>query len=191
MKAPKHMIWTDDVYYMDTDAWFKDLREDCPDASDNDLWRMMWETNAVYLEDERVNLDINVPEGILAIADLGLWYGRRMAYKEIGDNISDCLYGTVQGQSSCTWYVDELGDLACEESHHDGTNHYIYRAWKPGVTDNQRDALLDKLYNGTAKRRDITRCTRRLGDDIADVYGWSIRGHQYGYWARVGAAVSA
>lgn len=191
MKAPKHMIWTDDVYYMDTDAWFDDLREDCPDASDNDLWRMMWETNAEYLEDERANLDINVPEGIVAIADLGLWNGRRMGYKEIGYNINECLYGTVQGQSSCTWYVDELGDLACEESHHDGTNHYIYRAWKPGVTYDQADALLNKIYYGTATRKDITRYTRRLGDEIADVYGWSIRGHKYGYRARVGAAVSA
>ena len=190
MKKPKHMIWTDDVYYMDVDAWFDDMRVDCPDASEDKLWCRMWETNAEYLEDERANLDINVPEGIIAIADLGLWNGRRMAYKEIGDNISDCLYGTVRGQSSCTWYVDELGDLACEESHHDGTNHYIYRAWKPGVTYDQQDALLNKLYDGTATRRDITRYTRRLGDDIAEVYGWNIRGRKYGYKARVGVPVA-
>lgn len=190
MKTPKHMIWTDDIYYMDEDAWLEDLREYNPDASDDELWRMMWEDNAELLECERMNLDINVPEGIIAIADLGLWNGRRKGYKEVGYNINECLYGNVRGQSDCTWYVDERGDLACEESHHDGRNYYIYRAWKPGVTYDQQDALLNKLYYGTATRHDITRYTRRLGDDIAEVYGWSIRGHKYGYKARVGVPVA-
>lgn len=185
MKKPKHMIWTDNIYYMDEGAWLEDLHEYNPDVSDDELWRMMWEDNAELLECERMNLDIDVPEGIIAIADLGLWDGRRKGYKEVGYNINECLYGNVRGQSNCTWYVDDLGDLACEESHHDGQNYYIYRAWKPGVTYDHQDALLNKLYYGTATRRDITRYTRRLGDDIAEVYGWNIRGHKYSYRARV------
>lgn len=36
------------------------------------------------------------------------------------------------------------------------------------------DNLKEKLYFGTATRADITRITRRLGDDIAKVYGFSI-----------------
>lgn len=188
MEKPKHMIWTDDIFYMDGDL--DDLREAYPHADDYELCEMMLESNAEYLDDERLNLDIDVPEGIIAIADLGLWYGRRTGYKEVGYNISECLYGNVRGQSYCTWYVDGLGDLACEESHHDGTNYYIYRAWKPGVTYGQKEALLNKLYHGTAKRRDITLCTRRLGDDVAAVYGWSIRGRKYGYRAHVSAPVA-
>ena len=42
-----------------------------------------------------------------------------------------------------TWYVDRLGDLRCE-----------------------------KLYSGTATRSDVTRVTKRLGDEIGRVYGW-------------------
>ena len=34
--------------------------------------------------------------------------------------------------------------------------------------------LKEKLYYGTATRRDITRITQRLGDDIAKVYGFDI-----------------
>lgn len=182
-EAPKHMIWTDNLYYMDEAAWMRDLREEYPDESEDALWRIMWETNAEYLEDERLNLDINVPEGIIAIADLGLWNGRRMGYKEVGYNINECLSSDTD---YATWYVDDLGDLACEAIHHDGTNHYIYRAWKPGVTYDQADALLNKIYYGTATRKDITKLTRRLGDDIAEVYGWNIRGRKYSYKARVG-----
>ena len=56
----------------------------------------------------------------------------------------------------------------------DGTNHYLYRTYKDGVRESQIDLLKDKLYRGIATRADITRITRRLGDDIAKVYGFSI-----------------
>lgn len=70
--------------------------------------------------------------------------------------------------------MDKLGDLRCDAIHHDGTNHYLYRAYKDGVSESQIDLLKEKLYYGTATRADITRVTRRLGDDIAKVYGFSI-----------------
>ena len=70
--------------------------------------------------------------------------------------------------------MDKLGDLRCDAVHHDGTNHYLYRVYKPGVRESQIELLKDKLYEGKATRADITRVTRRLGDDIAKVYGFSI-----------------
>lgn len=43
------------------------------------------------------------------------------------------------------------------------------------ATETQIDNLLAKIYEGRATRKDITRVTRRLGDEIAAVYGWPIR----------------
>ncbi len=43
----------------------------------------MYEINGDYLDDERMNLDVQLSQPILVIADLGLWHGRRMGYKEI------------------------------------------------------------------------------------------------------------
>ena len=42
------------------------------------------------------------------------------------------------------------------------------------------DLLKEKLYYGTVTRADITRITRRLGDEIGKVYGWDFpqRGRQ-------------
>ena len=34
--------------------------------------------------------------------------------------------------------------------------------------------MRDKIYHGKATRADITRLTRRLGDEIAAVYGFDI-----------------
>ena len=62
--------------------------------------------------------------------------------------------------------------------HHDGTNHYLYRVYKDNVSESQKDRLKEKLYEGTATRADIVRITRRLGDDIGKVYGWTFPTHQ-------------
>lgn len=91
-------------------------------------------------------------------------------YAEIkSGNIRDCLYSEMDYS---TWYVDRLGDLRCDAVHHDGTNHYLYRAYKENVSEAQIDRLKEKLYSGTATRADVTRVTKRLGDEIGRVYGW-------------------
>ena len=64
-------------------------------------------------------------------------------------------------------------NLIFQQVHHDGTNHYLYRVFKRGVTESQIDRLKGKILDGTATRRDITRVTNRLGDAIGKVYGWS------------------
>lgn len=163
-----HLIWSN--YHLDLDDWRNDLLEEHPEASETELYQLMYEQNDSYLDDERSNLNIQLNGPILVIADLGRWDGRHSGYKEIpSGNIRDCLYSDTDYS---TWYVDRLGDLRCDAVHHDGTNHYLYRAYKPGVTEAQMDRLKEKIYDGLATRTDITRLTRRLGDDIGKVYGW-------------------
>jgi len=168
MKDGDHLIWSN--YHLDIDDWRDDLLEEHPDASESELWQLMCEQNDSYLDDERVNLNIQMSGPILVIGDLGRWNGRFSGYKEIpSGNIRDCLYSDTDYS---TWYVDRLGDLRCDAVHHDGTDHYLYRAYKPGVTETQIERLKERIYDGVATRADITRITRRLGDDIGKVYGW-------------------
>ena len=159
-------------YDLDYEDWRDDLEAEYPELTEDQRIALMYEINGDYLDDERVNLNIQLSQPILVIGDLGLWYGRRSGYKEIeSGNIRDCLYADTDYS---TWYVDRLGDLRCDAIHHDGTDHYLYRAYKDGVRESQIDLLKDKLYRGIATRADVTRITRRLGDDIARVYGFSI-----------------
>ena len=170
MNEDRHIIWSN--YALDYSDWKDDLEEQYPDLSDEQRIALMYEINGDYLDDERANLNVQLSQPILVIADLGLWYGRRSGYKEImSGNIRDCLYSD---SDFSTWYVDRLGDLRCDAVHHDGTNHYLYRTYKDGVRDSQIDLLKEKLYCGIATRTDITKVTRRLGDEIARVYGFSI-----------------
>lgn len=170
MSDDRHVIWSN--YDLDYDDWKDDLESEYPELSDEERYLKMYELNGDYLDDERANLNIQLPRPILVIADLGLWNGHRSGYREIqSGNIRDCLNSERDIEYS-TWYVDKLGDLRCDAIHHDGTNHLLYRTYKDGSTEEQRDRLLAKIYTGTATRADINRVTRRLGDEIGQVYGW-------------------
>ncbi len=169
MNDGRHIIWSNDLDY---DDWKEDLEEQYPELSENERMELMYEINGDYLDDERINLNIQLSRPILVVGDLGLWNGRRMGYKEISSgNIRDCLYSDTDYS---TWYVDKNGDFRCDATHHDGTNHYLYRTYKDGVSEAQIDNLKEKIYYGKATRADIVRITRRLGDEIAKVYGFPI-----------------
>lgn len=86
-------------------------------------------------------------------------------------NIKDCLYSDTD---MTEWYVDKYGDLRADAVHHDGTNHYLYRVFKDTASPEQIERLQEKIYFGKATRADITRVTKRLGDEIAVVYGFHI-----------------
>ena len=132
----------------------------------------MYEINGHYLDDERMNLDVQLSQPILVVGDLGLWNGRRMGYKEIpSGNIRDCLYSNT---GLFHLVCGPAGRSAVRRYHHDGTNFYLYRVYKDSASPSQIELLKEKLYRGIATRADITRVTRRLGDDIAKVYGFSI-----------------
>ena len=168
MKKTDHLIWSN--FDLDYDDWKDDLEAEHPDLSESERIDLMYRINSDYLDDERINLNITLSRPILVIADLGLWYGRRQGYKEIeSGNIRDCLYDE---NDYVTWFVDKNGDFRCDSIHHDGTNHYLYRTYKDGVSEEQIENLKWKLYHGQATRKDITRITRRLGDEIGKVYGW-------------------
>lgn len=166
----RHIIWSD--INLDLDDWREDLQAEYPDLSEDELYQTMYEINGDYLDNERENLDIQLSQPIIIIGDLGRWDGRVTGYKMIDSgNIKDCLYSDTD---MTEWYVDKYGDFRADAIHHDGTNHYLYRVFKNNASPEQIERLQEKIYFGRATRADITRVTRRLGDDIAAVYGFHI-----------------
>lgn len=169
-KSRRHVIWSN--YDLDLDDWQDFFDEEYPDSTENERYEMMYEMNDEYLWDERANLNVQLGRPILVIGSLGLWNGTFSGYKEIeSGNIKDCLYSDTD---YATWYVDSLGDLRCEAVHHDGTNSYLHRVYKEDVTETQIENLKEKIYEGRATREDITRITRRIGTDVAEIYGFAV-----------------
>ena len=174
MNDGDRLIWSN--HHIDYEDWREYMESEFPELTEDERYDRMLEINDSYLDDERMNLNIQLSEPIILIADLGLWNGRHNGYKVIkSGNIADCLR---LHHDYATFYVDRFGDLRCDDVHHDGTNHYLYRVFKNGTTDQQQDNLEEKILSGTATRSDITRVTKRLGDEIGRVYGWDIPSQQ-------------
>lgn len=167
----KHIIWDSNPDFED---WREGLEEEYPNLSEDELRDKMYFLTECDFEDEKINLNIDLPQSIIAIADLGFWYGNRCGYRELGYNLSDCL--SVCLDKLQQYYVNEFGDICCRGVGHDGISHYVFRMYRRNVTDRQIKNLQDKIYNGTVCWDDIAKVTRRIGDYAAKVHGWKIVG---------------
>lgn len=166
----RHIVWSN--LNLDFASWKDDLIQEYPTYSESALYEMMVDLNNEYLNDERMNLDVQLSGKIINIANLGLWDGRKNAYKMIDSgNIKDCLYSSTE---MTEWYVDKYGDFRAEAVHHDGTNGYLYRVFKDDLTEDQIEDFQMKIIKGVLTEDDIEQCTNKIGDKIAKVYGFDI-----------------
>ncbi len=167
----KHIIWSDLDFDYERD-WEDDMMEMYPDASDLERRAIAMQENADNLEYAREDLNIDLGTPILVLAVLDLWDGKHYATKLIDSGkISDCLrYYYDYGE----FLLNEDGDLACHDAHHDGTNYYIFRAIRKGKSARALELLGQHWRDGNATREEINRVTYSLGKRIARVYGWKV-----------------
>lgn len=164
----KHVIWSSEI---NTDDWQDFLEEEYPDVDDKyEKYRHCADRNLLFLDDERKNLNIELPNSIIAIGDLGLWNGRHSGYKEYSTQLSSILY--FEGDE-CEWYVDNNNELRATISHHDGTNYVLYRMWKGGLSEVEKDEFKDIILKGAPSISEINKYTLPVGKYVADVYGWA------------------
>lgn len=126
-----------------TESGFEDYLYEMSDMKWRDLCRTLGKVNCYG--------------NILCLASLGLWNGRRSAYKIIyADNLSAIL------NNICGDYVEvaiEDGDIVISDTHHDGTNRYTFREIRNTVNI---DNLYDALSRGLSKRQLAAYTTKRL-----------------------------
>ena len=160
----KHIIWTNNPFEL-TD-FENDLKEQYPDADETELYWMMNELNNQYLEDEKLNLEKPLDNNLVMFGELSLWDGTKTGYKVLkSSNLNGIFDGTCGDY--ITWYVDE-GEIKCEDTHHDGTNRYIYRVLKKQY---DKWEFEDYCYDNGIKKA-VELMTEPLGHYVAEIYGW-------------------
>lgn len=161
----KTILWSNE--YDSIQAIYDDLKsENYYELEETELWDLAHEYNNENLDDLRMELDYEVDERIITIADLGLWDGRRQAYKTGTYNLSSVLYSE---HDTLTIGLDAY-NLVGREVHHDGVNYYTYRMLKPNLSKEQVDNFYDLLYNGKATRKHITYYTKSLKPYIDKIF---------------------
>lgn len=164
----KRIIWSNiDINPEDWKYAYKEdaeLNEDT--ENENNLWNYIYETLGHCLDAERVSLNKNTDGRILVIASLGLWDGRKQAYKILPGNIARILSDAAD---YVEWYSDGY-NIKATASHHDGTNFYEYRVIRE---DRNIQNLLDAIYNGEQiTRKKLNYYTKSLHPYVAKIYGW-------------------
>ena len=114
-------------------------------------------------------------DDIIAIGILNLWNGQKLGYKCLDSSDIGTVFETAQGEFA-TWGLTANKDVVCVDRHHDGTNYYLYRSFKPHITDIQQENFLTKIYEGKLTQRDVSRYTCRIGEcfvsdkTLVDIY---------------------
>lgn len=163
MDKNKRIIWTNDNY----DEWLKSMLSDMEEGETEDDfdYERYAEDCSFWLDDERANLNEEVEGCIIAFAELGLWDGKHNGAKIVGTNVKQIL------NSQCdyvTWFCDRY-NVRCEASHHDGTNHILYRVAK---NREAAERLANRIAYEGMTEEEFRKATRSLRPYIAKVYGF-------------------
>jgi hypothetical protein len=165
--ANHRVIWTNNDY----DEWERCMLADYPDEKEREeegieiSYERYYEDCQTFLDDERMNLNVEVDGVIVCFARLGLWDGRRTGGGISGIKVKDILH------SKCDyldWYCDRH-NVRCNATHHDGTNHYLYRVAKDII---QARNIVDRIASGEMTEEQFRKATRSLRPYVARVYGW-------------------
>lgn len=153
VKHKEHTLWSNYPSDLNFDDWKDDLKASYPE------------------DDECINLnDIVFDLPIIIIGKIGRWNGTVTGYKTIeSGKVVDCLYTDCD---YAKWYVDENNDLRCDCTHHDGSNHYLYRTFKTSLYEDEIEEFKDKILDNTFTQEDIDKYTDSVGIAIREVYGW-------------------
>lgn len=163
----KGIIWSN--FWEDLKVDEKFYKEEYPEIyakGQNAMEEAAYDDLQIFLEDERINLDIQLSNPIILIADLGLWNGRHQGYKIIkSGNIKDIL---IVSEDYVKFYYDKYNVKAIA-AHHDGTNYYEYREIRDNV---DIDKLCSRIYNGEKiSRQTLNYYTKSILPEIKKIYG--------------------
>jgi hypothetical protein len=134
--------------------------------SDQNITDRIYDSINLQYEDEECLLNKELDGRVIAIADLGLWYGRRTGYKILSRNLNSILDSIACDEFRV--YADRY-NVRAEGYHHDGHHYIEYRELRE---DRNYQILLDKLYSQEeVSRQEINYYTRSLRGRVREIYG--------------------
>ena len=118
----------------------------------NDCYIFQSERMNIDFDELKSNLSMNIGREIIGLATVRVWNGYRKGTKRLSENLSDILYIP---SDSCIddFSISMENDVESTAYHHDGYYSVIYRAVKPGISENSiHNAIMRWVDNGDSKR---------------------------------------
>lgn len=123
----EHVLYNSWEYYDLSDEQIDDLIREFTDEPITDTMR--WDYRADMRNDDWddfMDECREIRDDFLVIADLGLWFGKRHAWK-FCSNLTDAIRACLDGMDEFKIVEDDRGKLTIYGYHHDGTNVYELR----------------------------------------------------------------
>ena len=172
----KKIIYTTDYDYEEMEKnYIQNQLAEGVDITEDDIYNYINDSSQIWFDDEKINLDVDTDNGenIIAIADMGLWNGRRIGYKDLSTNTKDILAVRSICDYITIYYDTTDRQVKGKGVHHDGTNYVTFRKWKSNLSDNQKDKLYNAMYNGDSDyEKLLKRYTTSISKEVKKIYGW-------------------
>lgn len=162
----KRMIWNNDVYSkmnaLEKDGFFAESE------TEEEKMDETYEYISNALSDEAANLDIDLEEDIFLIGVLQRWDGCDSAYADLEtSNIGEAIKKAVSlfsGDDAIEIFVEDERMKISQLGHDNPVNPSVFefRVVRPGS---------DYCEIGLSREENL-KATRRIGDIVANVYGW-------------------
>ena len=185
IQEPKIILWSNDMddfakipritRIMNSYSHIDKANNEAPDEVLNNLMAQEIDNELSRMMSEFKEETPYAADDIVAIGILNLWNGQKLGYKCLDSSDIGQVFETAQGDFA-TWGLTANKDIVCIDRHHDGTNYYLYRSFKPHITDVQQENFLTKIYEGKLTQQDISRYTHRIGEyfvsdkTLVDIY---------------------
>ena len=162
----KRMIWNNDVYSkmnaLEKDGFFEESE------TEEEKMNETYEYISNALSDEAANLDIDLEEDIFLIGVLQRWDGCDSAYADLEtSNIGEAIKKAVSlfsGDDAIEIFVEDERMKISQLGHDNPVNPSVFefRVVRPES---------DYCEIGLSREENL-KATRRIGDIVANVYGW-------------------
>lgn len=162
----KRMIWNNDVYSkmnaLEKDGFFAESE------TEEEKMNETYEYISNALSDEATNLDIDLEEDIFLIGVLQRWDGCDSAYADLEtSNIGEAIKKAVSlfsGDDAIEIFVEDERMKISQLGHDNPANPSVFefRVVRPES---------DYCEIGLSREENL-KATRRIGDIVANVYGW-------------------
>ena len=152
----------------------KKYKEGKQEYKDDVLYEYIYETLDDDLDLLSYDLNIQLNNPIICIGSMGLWNGRKIGYKIIGNNINRCFKDIMGNYDYVNYYCDNT-NLRADLYHHDGTNHIVFKELLENrIPYNTEEFISNKMYNSNFNKflLKMKNYTKSLRPYIAELYGW-------------------
>lgn len=150
------------------DTLAEELNKERENIDNNDVWEYIYNDIEYSYNEGLRDLNVDTEGEIIAIASMGLWNGRCSGYAILDkNNLKEILY--CGNKDFNHLYYDGF-NVYKKASHHDGTNHIMFREVRPDV---DIEKLCDKIYNNEPiSKATLNKYTRSLRRYVKQIYGW-------------------